>query len=89
MIDYKYDKIIHHGGGFEKFLIFIVMLCIICCCSCICCSWPADLDTFAGGIFKGFKIPFLSDFFKGFGDVFKGFGDVFKGFGDFGRSLKI
>jgi hypothetical protein len=81
MTNYKYNKIIQHGG-YERFLIFIIILCIICCFSCACCSWPLDFDNFAGGMFSGFKIPFFNDLFKGLRDVFKGFGDVFKGFGD-------
>jgi hypothetical protein len=88
MIDYKYNKIVQHGGGlFMKLFFFVIVICVICCCSCACCSWPYDLDTFAWGIFKGLKI---DNPFKG---MFSGFSDVFKGItnpaGEIGKLFKI
>jgi hypothetical protein len=62
------------------------MLCIICCLSCACCNWPLDLDSFAGGMFSGLKIPFFNDLFKGLGSVFK---TITNPFGEIGKLFKI
>jgi hypothetical protein len=81
------NNIVQHGGFVMQFFFLIIIVCLICCSSCACCSWPYDLDTFAGGIFKGLKI---ENPFKG---IFSGFSDVFKGitnpFGEMGKIFKI
>jgi hypothetical protein len=65
MIDYKYNKIVQHGGDEIVLLFGILIVCVIFLCL------SADLDTFAGGIFRFLKIPIIYDIFKSIGDFFK------------------